>query len=1300
MATFNIPPLKNWQDFQNLCCDLWKTLWKDPDTQQNGRIGQPQHGVDIYGRPDRKDLWAGVQCKDGIVTEKEIKEEVEKAKQFKPTLSSFIIATTASRDQKIQEVARTITDNHQKTGSFSVSIWFWDDIETEIRNLPDILEKYYPELYRPGTKTIKKDIDEIKSLNQTILEKITESEPVKPILPQTITPSLYATSSFTAIDVLTPEYQSELDYSRDLIRKYKPREALAYLQNLKDRIWSHAVPIVKFRLLTNIASSKLSLNSDRDAARLFIEALQYNPDDEKALLNAALGHMILGQSNKAIEYANKVLQKNMANSRAYSTIIQSSSFNESVRLEEIIERVPKELRSTPEVAYAIGHLCRKKADFIEAEKWFRIANENIEDDNPDQPEFKAALAETMLEQIVKEDPSIYVNQIKEENKIKILEIIQLLTSAWNVVVNTELRNFRLQWIVNRGIAKRLLGDFDGAGKDMDIALEYNPSDPQYMKHRALIYCEVEDRQNAILLLRKIQSKKEIPEAPLLLADMLRLDGNVSEALAIINDLVVSSPTEQLMIEAKRLLVQIYISLQDIDSAKNISRELLCSDSNNILFLVDAAHIARISGDANEAKKYLRNARQCVSDSTTFRELLELGNEFYFLEEFEDAISIFEKIADVTTDNFLTRRLLNSYYRFGKYEKVLEVCQKLRKKYGPLKRITEMESFIYEEIGDLKSAKNVCQDYLKQYPDDFDMRLRFAIVNLRDDNTEEVDKFLSTPIEINNIALESGIQIVYLFATRNQMQRAVDLMYELRRKFFNESTAHLKYIGLFLMKIKDKEDWLETDVVSVNTAVCVEDSSKNKEWYIIEDRRDSDIHRKEINLTHPLTKQLLNKKCGEEILLKDSPIDKEYGTVIEIKSKFVYALHESLSSFEKLFPGMPGLFSIKVEPPLKEDQPPKGFEKILEQVTKLDKTRRQLEKFYREGKLTIGAFAALLGRSPLEVWGGLISNENLGIKCCNGTFGERSEALSLLNKKPRLIVDIISLMTLSSLNLQNAIISAFGKPGIAQSTIDYLKHTIDGRSGIQSKGFMTLGKEGEKFVRQEISEEDVKRNIEYLRQILSWIQKSCDVIPCRAALTINAARKQQLDDMLGEQFVDTMLISSQNNSLLFSDDERLRSFAKNEFKVEGVWTQAILMYLLNKNIIDRDSYNKIVLKLVLLHYHFTSIDSGVIMEATSQSSWTASYPFTVLIRNLSGKISDDSSLVIAIDFIYKLWTQALITKNRADFLFNLLDAIVDGRDISKTLKKIVSFVRAKFRLLPIAEREILSLIKRWKKSRIY
>jgi hypothetical protein len=38
-------------------------VWKDPGTERHGRQGQPQGGIDIYGRPDGKS-YTGVQCKN------------------------------------------------------------------------------------------------------------------------------------------------------------------------------------------------------------------------------------------------------------------------------------------------------------------------------------------------------------------------------------------------------------------------------------------------------------------------------------------------------------------------------------------------------------------------------------------------------------------------------------------------------------------------------------------------------------------------------------------------------------------------------------------------------------------------------------------------------------------------------------------------------------------------------------------------------------------------------------------------------------------------------------------------------------------------------------------------------------------------------------------------------------------------------------------------------------------------------------------------------------------------------------
>lgn len=87
--------------FESLCLDLWKEIWGDPGAQKNGRSGQPQAGVDIFGRTAAG--WVGVQCKqkDGLlrtqVTVAELEGEVEEARRFEPSLSRFIVATTGPR---------------------------------------------------------------------------------------------------------------------------------------------------------------------------------------------------------------------------------------------------------------------------------------------------------------------------------------------------------------------------------------------------------------------------------------------------------------------------------------------------------------------------------------------------------------------------------------------------------------------------------------------------------------------------------------------------------------------------------------------------------------------------------------------------------------------------------------------------------------------------------------------------------------------------------------------------------------------------------------------------------------------------------------------------------------------------------------------------------------------------------------------------------------------------------------------------------------------------------------------------
>ena len=145
-VTSQYPPPASWEEFESMCADLFARLW-NTGTQKHGRQGQPQGGVDVYGRPDGKNYF-GVQCKKKDVwplsklTTSEVDEEVQKARTWSPGLMKFIIATTAPNDEKVQKHARKLTEKHEKKKHFSVEVMAWSEITRHLASYPDLLRKY------------------------------------------------------------------------------------------------------------------------------------------------------------------------------------------------------------------------------------------------------------------------------------------------------------------------------------------------------------------------------------------------------------------------------------------------------------------------------------------------------------------------------------------------------------------------------------------------------------------------------------------------------------------------------------------------------------------------------------------------------------------------------------------------------------------------------------------------------------------------------------------------------------------------------------------------------------------------------------------------------------------------------------------------------------------------------------------------------------------------------------------------------------------------------------------------------
>ena len=148
IQSMELPLPKNWQDFESIVCDAQALRWKSTTLQKNGRSGQKQNGVDIYG-PDDIGRRVGIQCKryKSPLGLKDVTDEIHKAeKGFKGQLTTLFFATTADCDAKLQEQVRLLSDNRVAQGLFSVALLYWDDIVSGLLLNPAVFRAHYPQI--------------------------------------------------------------------------------------------------------------------------------------------------------------------------------------------------------------------------------------------------------------------------------------------------------------------------------------------------------------------------------------------------------------------------------------------------------------------------------------------------------------------------------------------------------------------------------------------------------------------------------------------------------------------------------------------------------------------------------------------------------------------------------------------------------------------------------------------------------------------------------------------------------------------------------------------------------------------------------------------------------------------------------------------------------------------------------------------------------------------------------------------------------------------------------------------------
>jgi hypothetical protein len=141
-ATAKWPQPKSEDEWEDMVLDAMRLRWRDPNAQRNGRRGQRQNGVDVFGCIGSSTVGAQAKNSDQI-TEAEVRAEILKAEKFKPVLMEFHFAIAGRRDAKFQEFIRLLSQERIAEGVFPIVVHFFDDICEELASRPELVQKYW-----------------------------------------------------------------------------------------------------------------------------------------------------------------------------------------------------------------------------------------------------------------------------------------------------------------------------------------------------------------------------------------------------------------------------------------------------------------------------------------------------------------------------------------------------------------------------------------------------------------------------------------------------------------------------------------------------------------------------------------------------------------------------------------------------------------------------------------------------------------------------------------------------------------------------------------------------------------------------------------------------------------------------------------------------------------------------------------------------------------------------------------------------------------------------------------------------
>jgi tetratricopeptide (TPR) repeat protein len=1028
IAATQVSKPRDEQAFERACLILFRELLGDPNVKTNGRRGQRQNGVDIFGFRNQDAAHpVGIQCKlkaeGNELNEKEVREEVAKALTFVPALREFVIVTTAPDDNQIDRVARELTVEKAKSGhgQIAISVWGWNTLEQRISEHGPAMQAFDPS-YGPFAKQQADEIHRVGDQQAILIREVGHIRQEIGILSGNNLPG----GSTVVQDALESALDAEVDRYRDILNAGKPKTALGLYQALLAKVQSTASGRIRFRIKANIGHCYFTLDDNDRAVHWLLEGFSHAPNEPKAIANKALSMLLSDKFQDAYDYGINELKKDPSNQSLAPMVIQAAA--RCSEIEDPLPAIPEPLRGLQDVQTTYVDFLRLRN---RTPDWW-VAARTASKAHPDHKPLLQFKAEADLDEIGHSDEFKRGRQLSTEARNKIIAAADVLVEIWNTrkVSENPARPDGVAACCNLLVAYQALKKRTEAIAVAKEAISLVPDDEPLSERAAIAALEVDDYAFAERLLPKLPSSAN---AVLVRFQFYAHTANWPKLIEIAQESDGAPEHERPSIRTMGRLASLMVGTQSKDKQHAELESIFGSVGSDLRSNIVVAEFARRLDLKDVSERAYSHAVKIAEKEESLFGRQMLARSAGQREDWSEVIKLLDGHSDGSNDSDELSLSATAFVNENPTRKrALEFFKELDQSVRNLPFFLTAFGLLQSKRGDLPAAAKAFEQALAAEPENLTALRNLYSVYVRQGRSDR-EALINKHVESLNFKKLKGsaldkMALAHILRDIGQDQRALEWAYEVIGQNRNDSDVALGYFGLIIGR-GDQIEIPRPDKVGVDTWVSFQNNLGEKQQFVIEngtDRPADGIFTPE----HPFVAPALGLKVGESFSQARQIGKPEVWTILEIKSKYLSALHEVMETFNVRFPEARGFYRVTTQ---SGDISP-----ILDEVKSHSEKSQAIADLYLEKKIPLSFVVALAHTETIKFASG-IAQFGRDISACYGNVPERTAAEDLARAYANkgAVFDCYTAWAAEAIGVLPALQKLFGTLFIPRSAIDEL-----------------------------------------------------------------------------------------------------------------------------------------------------------------------------------------------------------------------------------------------------------------------